>query len=837
MISSFFLLFLLEIPLPAAQQSPQVADTLQALSSSFYRRMTKDEFLYTMIPKEKLLLDLGQDVTKEINERRSEGMSMSDLGLTDLATPQEQVLSDYQQELQRVVALMDDIQSLEREAQRTADLNILKMLEKLKDRLREILSTSNLQAQMDTSSTAQAQEQAARSPDESEEPEERVTTEMIKTIYERWQDNRILQYKVTLARYEFLRTRLLKSATPEQEDRMFKQALMRALTSYNSGDFELARLQLRDLIKNFEDGRRLDDIRYFAAEAAYGLNLFDEALQGYSRLTELYPTSSYYEKALIKQLFIHFICTRYDELDKTYSALIRRRANLTESQLGIIGYLTAYVHFMSGDYQKTLSALSLIPAGTEYFYPARYLSASCYANIDQQDMAIPVLRQLADEPNPGDRDQVLAQIKNNSLLKLGLIYYEKGQNELAGRYFDQVSQNFSLYDLSLMGKAWSAYRSGRPGEALKSVEEVLRLSLISNYAFEARVLAARSKELLGQSEEAVNDLMRVYEAGSQPESGATQSRLDELSQNQQDVLNSSEKQEFIELENIRSFFQSGQQEEMIGQALSAENQQYARETDQIRQKIANLDTLEQVALRNRDNKSLSDIRDLRAHLIKLLNDHTARFSVTPEDPHEDPLIRRMGMSEYMRYMFGQLLAETLTEKEKASKKIGQARRILASGDLDNRFDQAIQLEIELEETEDYFDRLNQYEIWLRENMPGDIHMDLERWASFSGYGISSINFSRIKECEQRIEKISSIIQTMDKVYQEKRREMDNRIQGLLMDVADIEKQMRLDADRRAMKEKERFFNVDYFDKRSKEAATENMKMVEEEKSQKEKEKK
>ena len=35
------------------------------------------------------------------------------------------------------------------------------------------------------------------------------------------------------------------------------------------------------------------------------------------------------------------------------------------------------------------------------------------------------------------------------------------------------------------------------------------------------------------------------------------------------------------------------------------------------------------------------------------------------------------------------------------------------------FSVTIQLEITIEELKDYYGRLNQYEIWLRENMPGD----------------------------------------------------------------------------------------------------------------------
>ena len=125
--------------------------------------------------------------------------------------------------------------------------------------------------------------------------------------------------------------------------------------------------------------------------------------------------------------------------------------------------------------------------------------------------------------------------------------------------------------------------------------------------------------------------------------------------------------------------------------------------------------------------------------------------------------------------------------------------------------------------------MNQYEVWLRENMPGDVNIEIDRWASFSGYGISSINFARIKECEHKIEQMSNIIENIDYIFGEKRRNMDNRIQGLLLDVAEIEEQMRREADSRESNEKDRFFKTDYFNKRKHESAVQSLETVQQKK--------
>ena len=106
-----------------------------------------------------------------------------------------------------------------------------------------------------------------------------VPRDKIRTIFEEWQRNRILNYKVKHTEFEFLRTRLLKIATPAQEERMFRRALKVALESYNNRDFPLAHIQLRDLIITYGQNRVLDDIDIITIPHANILNITDETAQ------------------------------------------------------------------------------------------------------------------------------------------------------------------------------------------------------------------------------------------------------------------------------------------------------------------------------------------------------------------------------------------------------------------------------------------------------------------------------------------------------------------------------------------------------------------------------
>jgi adenosine deaminase len=176
----------------------------------------------------------------------------------------------------------------------------------------------------------------------------------------------------------------------------------------------------------------------------------------------------------------------------------------------------------------------------------------------------------------------------------------------------------------------------------------------------------------------------------------------------------------------------------------------------------------------------------------------------------------MGMSEYLKYQFSTLLDLTILEKRQTRRDVSENTRLLEIARKQDRFETSIQMEIMGEDLEDYYNRLNQYEVFLRENSPEEFTVELDRWATFSGYGISNINFSRIQECDRRMSQISRTVDTLDRVFTAKRKDLENRIQGLLSDVSVIEKKMKAEAERRENVQRDRFFKIDYFDKQQSE---------------------
>ena len=827
---SFFLVFFFLFFLSFSEIFPAVFSLRTGEGSvskqelEYYLRLRNEEFIQTMIPKEKFLLGLVQNVNEEIRDRLSEGLQLSDLGIEKVIPPREAVVDEYIQELQRVVALLDEISVLEREARRRVDFQVLASLTELRRQVRKIIDESKVQETLGrTSENLGGVDEEGASPSiqgkETESADSLDEQMGFVDLFEQYKYNRILAHKLKLTEYEFFRTRLLKTATPSQERRMFQRELRKALESYTSGDFSLARQQLRDILATYSHYRVLDDVSFYCAESSYGLNYLDDALEGYRRVTTEYPESSFCAKALVKTIYIYYIYGRVGQLFETYQKLLDHQDQLDRESFGTVSYVVGYAHFKAGEYQKAIESLNNVALETSYYFPSLYLSAACHSNIDQDDVALSIYHRLA-EGKVGGSNPVFAQIRNNALLKLGLIYYDRGENDRALSFFNSVSRDFSHYDLSVIGKAWSAYRSGKPGETLQSVEWLFRNSLISNYAYEARVLAASSKELLGHTEEAIRDLKQVYQAGrwadrvegSSRDGSATLQNLKGVEELERLSLERRDQEVFAEVDQIRRFLDSA-----AGRQRGREGD-YSEAADRLTQGIETLDALEDQAREGEEGAFREEIRSLRSDLIQTLQDHTQRFSWGLYEPEEDPFIRRMGMVEYLKYLFRTLLSETLREKEETKRGIQEAEAFIREAEAYDKFDLMIRMEIKKEELEDYYGRLNQYEVWLRENFPDDLRAELSRWASFSGYGISNINFSRIRENERRAARISRTIDTIDRIFEAKKANLEQRIENLLEDVTNIEEQMRREAERRKQQTREQFFKDAYFEKQRQEAA-------------------
>ncbi len=804
-------------PAGSPVNSPETAD------ARYYLRLKNEEFLRLMIPKEKALLVQSRNIFEEAKARRAQGRDLSALDLESVTSSRQLFLDAYAGEVGKVLSLFDEIAKLESTARRRANLSALEILAGLRRKVRDILERAVRSAAVEATAPADAgaapeSGRALPGPDAAAAGSETVpsqsaasgtmTQDMAETLLDQWKYNSLLEFKLRQTRTELIRTKLLKTATQEEADRMFRRDLREALQAYAAGDFVLSRLLLRDVIETYPGVPVMDDVLYYAAEASFALNYLDEALRTGERLAGRYPLSPYTAKALAKKLFIQYAYGRVDSLQETYDRLLAVRNRLEDEPFGVASYVAGLAAFNRGAFGDALAALARVPAGTAYAYPARYLSAACHSNLNNDDSAMAVYYRLASGPSTPERDPVLRRIRNNARLKLGLIYYERGENRRAITLFNQVDDDFQKDDLTLLARAWSAYRSGRPVEALRNTETLLTQTLFSGYQYEAQVLAAQSKELLGQSDEALRDMERVRRVRNQPAAPPPAASADSTENARNRTL-------FAEANRISRFLSEVPAGPADDPAPGGGDSRLDTAADALGRKIVVLDSLEARAQDRRNWMTLDRIRKLRGGAIQALQTRNRKSADRLGDP--DPLIRRMGMSVYLRYLFDTLLSDVLEEKRVTAESIAGIDRLSFRSGSGDPMSIRIRMEIRRDELEDYGLRLNQYEVWLRENRPQPFAVEIDRWANFSEYGISNINFNRISEIDGRMTEIASMIRQIDEVDRAKREELSRRVAALLRDVEQIERQMKADLQRKDEQERDRFFQTDYFDTRRRES--------------------
>ncbi len=777
-----------------------------------------------LLPKERQLLILVQQIQEEIAQRHKEGISGAQLGMQDVVSPDEKLIDRYNQEVENVFSLLKEVETLETQAKRQADFEILNAIASLKRQIHQMVEayspSDSLAGKGDHQAKINSQTQPSVSQKTISSQEMSVTLARSDDLFEQWKYNRLLDHKLKQTKYELIHARLLATATPIQKERMFRRELRDALLSYSDGDFQLSRMLFLRIVDTYPD-RRIDDVLFYAGESAYALNYLDDALALYRKEIQTYPNSEFTAKALVKVFNVFYIYHNYEKLYKAYEKIQLFRSQIDSNTWNTLTYLMAYAEFQNMQFEAALSHFLRIMPGHPFYYPALYMAATCQVNLGQEELAMQSYQTIVTELENKKSNPALGQIRNNALLKLGLSLYEKGQNERAIAMLNRVSSNSDYYDLSMMGKAWSAYRAGRPGEALMNAEELLQTSAVSNYTYEAKLLAASAKELLGNKEEALSDLKQLYKTARQDASGSASvgssgsSDVDALL----DVSQERRTQSLMrEAKKIQAFMHgSGETMQRAGTEVGPNNGWFGM----LDQQFSNLDTLEQEAQRRKDMATVTQIRTLRSQLMGLMGDQNDREEETSgENGRAEDLIRRLGETEYLNYTFDLLIQQIRHEKELSSGDMKQISDMIRKARTQDQFDLSIQLEIRQDELEAYLQRLNQYEVWLLENIPQATQMDISQWANFSGYGISNITFSRIKDLESRMNDLSNTIHDLNGVIQQKQLVFEQRIQELLSDVAKIEQEMSREERRRDQLEKDHYFETQYFDKQPKETPAE-----------------
>ena len=645
-----------------------------------------------------------------------------------------------------------------------------------------------------------------------------------------WKSERVTEYQVKYTNYRIIRDNLIKTATSSERNRMLEREITDALLNYANQNYELAEMQFQQIYSAYKDYYpALDAVIFYKSEANFANHYFDDAQAGYLNIINNYPNSQYLGQCYLRLMIISYTYGWNSEFFK-YFDKVKDFITVDREDFNKANYLAAYLYVQKNQFEDARTVLENIKDVSKYYIPAQYLLGIVLLNLEKSGQAQSVFEKIVDQENYPWTDLKYSIFRNESLLKLGYLRYQRGEYDKAIFYFDQVSKGYENYDASLLGQAWASLKTGQYDNAINKVDVICNNYLLSNYMYEALVLSAQCKRIQKRSDEAMEDLRYVANAKHvlnkveeyNEERKHLLTQLDELDQLEEKVIEHQDKKLYPQVVKIR---------DLIGDALltfryrgavsSRFLEEYNDERKVLIQQIEEFESIIKYAKEQGNEAMLADALKQRSRLISVLEKYQLNYVPSGVSYFLDyPLATKEGGIIYRRGIITKLMSNMVFEKQRVQQDLGAVTQLMNLSNEKTSIEAAIDLEIIEEDLKDLNNQLNQFQVWLADHDVEDVKMETDKWANLSGFGMSDINFVSYRERVEKIGGYQKNLALIDDVLQGKRQQLEQRIRRFDDEVKKIEREIEAEKIRLEKLEKEKYFQDIYFETKTRETETE-----------------
>ncbi|NOZ60479.1 MAG: tetratricopeptide repeat protein [Calditrichaeota bacterium] len=775
------------------------------------------------------------------------------------------MIHEYSGEINRLLRLFEQIEAFQKRAAARGDENLVQELDRQKARILQIVEKSRI-ANTEPDQIVEEyikestdivgilreldQLQAGAAPDSAAEstidqtrgrimssidgrilalfdyaqamPSKKLT---VSERFMQWKAARVAQFQVNFTRYKILHTKLIRLATPQQRDRMLESEISDALLTYADGKYELAAMIFDRILTDYQEYYpNLDGVIFYRSEANFANNYYDEAQKGYLDIVKNYPHSKFLGQCYLRLLAINYTYQLDDEFFKYYAKL-ENFNNLDPEDVNKAHYLAADIYIRRQQYDKARIALAKISKGSRYYLVAQYLQGTVFANLNEYKQAKKTFENVVHQKIFPWTDLNNAIIRNEALLKLGYLHFQLGEYDAALANFSQISAGYDEYDKSLIGQAWANLKKGKYNTVINKVDAIFSNYLMTNYIYEAKVLAAHCKRAQNKTQEALSDLRYVANARRvlnrveeyNKERSKLLKQLDQVDALEEKILDHQNRTLYPKLVRARN---------LINEALSSFRyrtatsslavEEYSNERKILVKQIAEFDRIIDYARQEQNKKMLANAVKQRNRLVSVLQRYQFSRPTTPVSYFLDyPMATKEAGVVYRRGIFNKLVGNMAEEKQQLGKDL-QAISELSLRMSGEDIDVAVDLEVLQDDLVDLNKQLNRFEIWLRNHRVEEVETQTIQWANFSGFGISDINFSLFREKNQQIMALSRNLTKIETILQEKKDKLEQRITRFDTEMRKIQKEMEAEKIRLEKLEKEKYFQELYFDTKTRE---------------------
>jgi TolA-binding protein len=642
-----------------------------------------------------------------------------------------------------------------------------------------------------------------------------TTSEFIKV----WKNERIIDVETHLTKYKAIRYEIIKRSDQKDLQRLLTTQTRDALLNYANGLYRVSEFQFQDIIDTYEPYfGRLTAIHYYLGEALYHQQAFERAKFKFMDVASEPKPTPFHVDALVR-LLQH--ADKYEgsaAFFSLYERIVELDSLASGELLSYSHYKAANKYFANTQYHDANRILDQISKSSRFHLPATLLKGVIYLNLDDYNSAIPVFQSLAGKESYPWTNLNVAYIRNSALLRLGMVYYQRNDFMNARHYFEQVSQGFKGFDNALIGKAWSSLRVGDYQGSIDQSYKLLRNHLASNYSYEALVLSAHCKQLLGQPESALKNYRYVIRARKMmnvaKDYHSERNRL--LSQKKQLGLI---EEESLETRQEILYYRIEEMQERLSRLLfrihqkgdrgSRLIQDYQDERVDIIHHLDDLDRVIQWAEERERPEVLAKALEQRQRLLRVLQTFQGDRDVVNTTYLIDfPLAAMEANLIWQRDNFVDLYRNLDLEKRRLENSINNLSNINTA---ELSFSDKLDLEILNGDLNHLQTRLSKFREWLTEEVPGEPRSRLDYWSDYAGYELSKIVYNLRQDKVDQIGDYALGLQMIRDVLQARKDELESRLEEFNEEIQTLQKRWLSRKIKLEQLEKQTYFNKYYFD--------------------------
>lgn len=646
-------------------------------------------------------------------------------------------------------------------------------------------------------------------------------------IIDEWKAARMTDFKLRLSEYQIIHETLIDSATTQERDRMLSREVGDALFNYANQNYLLAEHQLDYMLKVYgHHYKGLDPLIFYRSETQYARGYVDLARDGYLKILENAPGSPYRTESLLRLMQIAQKNQDHKSFYEFFDLLKSFAATANQQEMEAAYYLAANQMFNDKRFTEAEETLLMMNEKSPYYLSAQLLLATVYNNLDNYSQAIIVLEKLAGLVNYPWTDQDVANYRNSALVRLGLIYYQRGEFDRALGTFEKVSKGYQDRDKALIGAAWAELKSGNYGTSSEKSSALVTDYSNSSYIYEAMVLAAHCRRIMDQPDLARESLRYVAGAYGAREMGMEYrkerdnllAQKSELTRIQNQILETRNETLYPEIVRIRDSIDatlfSVRQRSDRGAMIQ---QDYLDERNFALKRLKDLDEIVEQALNEGRDDLAQEAAKQRARLLKVLETYQVGQDVANSSYLvEYPLAAKEAEVLYTKEVIKSMTRDLETEKNRLEQALKEMQTL--SQVKQNRVDVSKAIDIEMLEydMDNLRNRISQLRVWLQDHEPEAMVTNFEKWADYSGYGMLDLSYDGLEKRTERINQLWEKVAVIDSVFTKKQNDLAQMIESYDQEFKKLQKVLEQEKNRVEMEQRKYEFENLYFDNKERE---------------------